>query len=181
MPVSDVETVAAKFIFAAWIAPLTTLLGIVLAQCLTVGLMANFVGERVWSQSALPDVWARLAFGYVSYGIVMAPLFGWIMLISAWSKRSPMLFIVVLPVVLVVLEGIFLRRNEAADFLSWLISMPTLPRAGLTGNFPDYALRVTQFADQIAVFATPQFVVGTVLAVVLGVASVAARKRYSEI
>ena len=185
MPVSDPAAIGTKLLFVAYVAPLATWLAVMLVQVVAVALFASFaeegLGTRIWMQSDLLGAWGRLAFGFLSYGLVMSPLFAWLLLVSSWARKSPMLFVLVVPILLVVLERVFFGSDRVGSFIGWVLQMPCLPRGELVGQFPNYSVSATSLNDQLGVLVSGHFWVGLALAIVLLVLTVHSRQRNTTI
>lgn len=170
MPVSDTATVLSKYAFVAWVAPLAVLLVMLATQVFAVGLIAYHVedgmGGRVWANAGLLTGFAQTAFGFLLNGIVMLPIFGWMLLISSWAKSIPLIWALSIPFWLAIFEWIILDTGFVSKIVRFHGDMPTLPRGSFDG---DFGLSATTVSDQLAVFAEPQLWVG----VVLGVAFIA--------
>jgi ABC-2 type transport system permease protein len=51
------------------------------------------------------------------HGLEWSPLYGWLLLVSAWAKRAPILWAALPPVAIGALERIALGTGHFADFL----------------------------------------------------------------
>ena len=122
MPVSDVETVLSKWVFVSWVAPITTIAAICLAQFFAVAFISAFVEQgmagRIWSAS---QIWLRpfdLVLRFVFLGLWLLPVAGWIMFVSSWAKRLPTLIALGAPWVVTLLERLFLGSNYLSQMMS---------------------------------------------------------------
>lgn len=121
MPVNDTQTVLSKWVFVSWVAPLATIVAICLAQFLVVLLVSSNVeegmGGRIWSASQL---WLRpfeILMQYVFLSFWLLPVAAWIMFVSSWVKRLPMLFVVGIPWLLILLERLFLGSSSVSHLI----------------------------------------------------------------
>ena len=106
MPVTDAETVISKLITAVIVIPIITLVFIALTQVLVLLVTSVWVGLRganawhlIWSAVPLLDNWSATLIFIMSLSLWHAPFVGWFLLVSAYTKRSPMLM-AVLPILL---------------------------------------------------------------------------------
>ena len=106
MPVTDAETVISKLITAVIVIPIVTLAFIALTQVLVLLVTSVWVGLRganawhlIWSAVPLLDNWSATLIFILSLSLWHAPFVGWFLLVSAYTKRSPMLM-AVLPILL---------------------------------------------------------------------------------
>ncbi len=128
MPVGDVSTVMSKLVFVLWVAPVVTIVAILIAQFLGLALVSVFVeegmGGRVWAASGFWWQPFALVVGYVQFGLWMLPFAAWVMLVSAAAPKLPALWAFGVPWVLVLLEQIFFSSEVLAEvithqFKSW--------------------------------------------------------------
>ena len=106
MPVTDTETIISKLITALIVIPIVTLAFIALTQILVLLVTSVWVGMRganawhlIWTAVPLFDNWSATLIFILSLSLWHAPFVGWFLLVSAYTKRSPMLM-AVLPILL---------------------------------------------------------------------------------
>lgn len=106
MPVTDAETVISKLITALVLIPLVTLaivaathLIILVVTSIWIGLRGANVWHLIWSSVPLLDNWSATLIFVLSISLWLSPFVGWFLLVSAYTKRSPML-IAILPILL---------------------------------------------------------------------------------
>lgn len=104
MPVSDLSTLASKFVSAVLVAPIITFGVIVVTQilllCIVSVLLASLgVSEwRVlWAESDLFGLWTRLLVGIPFNILWTLPAVGWLMMVSSWTRSLPFLWAVFTP------------------------------------------------------------------------------------
>jgi ABC-2 type transport system permease protein len=134
LPVSDLTTVLAKFSIPVLFVPLlsvsfTVALHLIMLVVSSAALLAR--GESVtalWNQLHLVHVWRVLLYHYVAlHGLWYAPIYAWLLAVSAWARRVPILW-AALPVVLIV---IFEKMIHNTSFLGRLLENR------MTGSGPD--------------------------------------------
>ena len=60
-----------------------------------------------------------MLYGLTVHSLWFAPIYSWLILISAWARRAPLLWAVLPPVVLAVVERVFLNSTYFAKFLGY--------------------------------------------------------------
>ena len=113
LPVSDLETVLSKFIIPLIIVPLisfaitlvTQFMMLILGSIILLGSGVD-IGE-VWRQSAFFRTSLIFFYHIVTvHGLWYAPIYGWLFMVSAWSRRAPLLWAVLPPFVICGVEKI---------------------------------------------------------------------------
>jgi ABC-2 type transport system permease protein len=112
LPVSDLTTVLAKATMPLVVLPVITFAVIIATQLVmvalnTIALLLHGMDAGL-SVTAVP--WGRmtlaLAYGLVALSLWWAPIYGWLLLVSAWAKRAPFLWAVLPPLALCLVEKI---------------------------------------------------------------------------
>ncbi|MBI2994235.1 MAG: ABC transporter permease [Gammaproteobacteria bacterium] len=113
LPVSDAMTVAAKLIIPVVVIPLLTFAITVVAQFLmlllsSLALLGSGLDASIlWQRAAFFEASVGLFYHLVAiHGFWYAPIFGWLLLASAWAQRMPFLWAVLPPVVIAAVEKI---------------------------------------------------------------------------
>ncbi len=185
MPVSDTDTVLSKYIYLAWLAPIVTVVAIVIAQLFSLSLLSILVedgmGGRVWTNSGFLTQTLQLVFGFLLNGLNLLPIFGWLIFASAWFNSVPFVWALGVPFWLGVLEAIVLDTAFIKNLVVFHAKMPTLPRLSLDEEGIPIALGGGGFVDQIGLLGHPQFWVGAVVGVLFLVGAVIVRGRKNEI
>lgn len=123
LPLSDTSVVASKLVTAAVVIPLVTLVVFLITGfCiyLITGLTFQFAGSGlVLSAGPLAIVETLLfqLYGLVVQSLWYLPLFGWLLLVSAWSRRAVLLWAVLPPVAVIIAEQIALGTRHFATLL----------------------------------------------------------------
>jgi ABC-2 type transport system permease protein len=124
MPVSDLMTVLAKASIPILVLPLVTFAVTVATQFLML-----LTSSAVLAASGLSvrTLWSDVPFFEISgihlshivgfHGIWWAPIYGWLLLVSAWAKRAPFLWATLPPVAIGAVEKIALGTSHCASFL----------------------------------------------------------------
>ena len=111
LPASDTLTITSKLLAAMVVAPLIFWLAYVLTHILITLLMSVVVmmlGENPWtlfvSLGNPFKAWSLVLASYFAQAIWALPLYGWLMLVSSFAPRIPLLFAILPPVILGVLQ-----------------------------------------------------------------------------
>lgn len=143
LPVSDTTTVLAKASIAIVIVPLIGF-AVTVATDFIVLLLSSAVLAGKGQSVAL--LWARLPFvrmlGLLLYHLLTAhvlwaaPLFGWILLVSAWAPRAPFVWAFLPPVAIVYLEEIAFNTRHFLDYLQYRFAGNGMEAMSTHGEFP---------------------------------------------
>jgi ABC-2 type transport system permease protein len=111
LPASDTLTVASKLVAAMVLAPLIFWLVFIVTMVvlsIIASIIVLMVGENPWTLflgvSNPVKAWGLILASYLAQSIWALPLYGWLMLVSAFAPRIPLLFAVLPPVVFAVLQ-----------------------------------------------------------------------------
>jgi ABC-2 type transport system permease protein len=113
LPVSDLATVLSKATVPLVILPLLTVVLAAIAQAVmlllsSAVLVANGQGPgTLWAHVSLPRMWLGLLYHMVTaHALWYAPIYGWLLLVSAWARRAPWLWAILPPLAIGVVEKI---------------------------------------------------------------------------
>jgi ABC-2 type transport system permease protein len=114
MPVSDAMEVAAKFVFITLIGPfilfaIAALLGLTQLILLTPFIWSQVNGEVVgilWQYMPVLSVWFTIASFYLLLWMWVLPILAWFMLASSYAPKAPLMFAIVPPAAIAILEQI---------------------------------------------------------------------------
>jgi ABC-2 type transport system permease protein len=143
MPVSDTTTVVAKATIPIVILPLLAFAIVFVMQLLMV--VMTVIGLAVGGQN-VAMFWEHLAFFRMSwlllYHMVMghalwyAPLYAWLLLISAWAKRTPIIWAFAPPIALCYLEKIAFGTRHLLDWLLYRLMGSGMEAVYVKGSMP---------------------------------------------
>jgi ABC-2 type transport system permease protein len=136
LPVSDLVTVLSKAITPVIILPLvafviTAALQWIMLLLSTLVLVGSGLGvPTLWTHAALFQVWVTEFYHLITvHGFWYAPIYGWLLLMSSWARRTPFLWAVLPPLTIAVVEKIAFNTTHFATML--------LNRLGLGGGEGD--------------------------------------------
>ena len=99
LPVSDLITVLSKAIIPVVILPLVTFAITAMMQWImllvsSAVLLGNGLSAApVWTHASLFQKWLMLLYHFLTvHGLWYAPIYGWLLLVSAWARRAPFLW-----------------------------------------------------------------------------------------
>jgi len=123
LPVSDTRIVGSKVLTATVAVPVVTLaVFVVVSICMYVitGVTVQFAGSSHVLGSgpaALVEVTLAHAYALAVQTLWYLPIFGWLLLVSAWSRRAVLLWAVLPPVAVNVAERVMFGTRHFADLL----------------------------------------------------------------
>jgi ABC-2 type transport system permease protein len=118
MPVSDSRMVLAKLFTGMVVAPAIMLAQVIVAEILigvTFTIAFALLGVNLLGVFFLPGTiilaWITLAFALLVQSLWFLPFYGWFLLCSAWAKKLPLAWTVLIPLGAMLLELITLRTT----------------------------------------------------------------------
>ena len=161
MPASDMLTIASKLLAAMVVAPLMFWVIFVLTQlvmAVIASLMVISVGENPWTlflSLVNPlQAWFVVLISYLAASVWFLPFYGWLLFVSSFAPRIPLLFAVLPPVVFSVLQIWidFLRTFTLDSSLfgvmgEWIANSPAILTAQVHDGRGKLALGIPTTAD----------------------------------
>lgn len=208
LPASDTLTIASKLFSAMFLAPLIFWMVFVLTNILItliISVVVIMLGENPWtlfiSLGNPFEAWGLVLASYFAQSFWALPLYGWLILVSAFAPRIPLLFAILPPVILGVLQlwvdflkTFALNDNLFGLFGQWFTNSPVIFSidvntdatgvesigAGLgvplTGDY-DHAVTLSNMFDRL--FST-DMLIGLAIATVFLTAALWLRRRATE-
>jgi ABC-2 type transport system permease protein len=192
LPISDANAVLSKLLVGMVLIPLVyfvaaNVTALMAAFILSIRARAS-IGSALWQ----PDVWWQIQvlwmYVIVTTAVWYLPVAGWLMLVSAWAKRAVILWSILPPLVLFLLERVFFGSHVIGHLLNdRLMGLPSVAyKHGWTddsdikfqGHIPN---SVWHFIDAGGFFTNPQTWIGVAVGIILIVAAIQLRMRRSEI
>jgi ABC-2 type transport system permease protein len=182
LPVSDLTTVLSKLSIPLIILPL---LSFVIAVVTQFAMLLLSSAVLLGSGLSAGTLWARMSFVHMSlmllyhiltvHGLWYAPLYGWLLLVSAWAPRAPFIWAFLPPFVIWGVEKIAFKTSYFLAMLQYRLTGPEPSTTGRGDNLMDMlsALTPAQF------FSTPGLWEGLAVASIFLAAAVRLR-RYRE-
>lgn len=178
LPVSDLTTVLAKASIPLIVLPLLTFALTVVTQ----GVMLLLASARLAGTGLNATLWSHISFGEMAWlllyhllavhSLSWAPLWGWLLLASAWSRRAPLLWATLPPLAVGLLERIAFNTSH---FGNWLANRLSGGAQGAPSG-GDQMTMASMTASPGQFFASPGFWFGLVLAAAFLAAAVRLRR-----
>lgn len=203
LPASDTLTIASKLLTAMVLIPLSFLAALILTH-IVIGLILSVTiavsDGNPWTlliaETSPLKVWGMIAFSWFAHSIWALPLYGWLLLVSAFAPRVPLLFATLPPLIFSVLQGwieflqsFTLRGNLGSLIKDWFFNTPAIltaevgdghagPALGvpLAGDF-DHAVTLGNMLDRLF---SLQMLVGLVVAAVFLAGALWFRRRATD-
>jgi ABC-2 type transport system permease protein len=124
LPISDVTTVLSKFSIPVVVLPVivvaltiaTNLVMLLLNTCLLLGNRESL--NLLWANLPLGEMWMMQCYHmFILHGLWLAPLYGWLLLVSAWARRLAILWAVIPFVVIGVFERMLFNSSHVAEWM----------------------------------------------------------------
>ena len=184
LPVSDLQIVTSKLVTGAAVIPAVTLVVFfftAIASYLIGGITIALSGSSAIlaaGPGAILDTTLLFLYGFVVQSLWYLPVFGWLLLVSAWSRKATLLWAILPPWGVAALEGLIFRSDRFVDLMGERLTgvFPLAFRHGgeeIVWEGPHGKVEiegydgVTQLIDPGALLASPGLYGGLVVAAVL--------------
>lgn len=123
LPVSDFKTVLSKAAVPMVVLPVVGLVVTVVAQAVilllsTLMLVAAGVSAATpWTPGFVAGEGVALLYAWITLTLWLAPLYGWLLLVSVWAKRAPFLWAVLPVLALALLEKLAFNSTHVLHLL----------------------------------------------------------------
>src|SRR5262249_49285059 len=144
LPVSDVITVLSKLVIPVFVLPLlsfaitlaTQFIMLLLSTAVLAGSGVSLA--TVWASSYLPfHATLGLLYHLVAiHGLWYAPLYGWMLLVSAWAPRAPIIWAILPPFVISAVEKIAVNTSYFLKMLPYRLTGPEFASAAMQASPP---------------------------------------------
>ena len=140
LPVSDLITVLSKLTIPFVVLPVLSLVITVAAQfiilVLTGAMLLGTGGNTatLWTGPSFVHVSLVLLYHIITvHGLWYAPIYGWLLLVSAWAPRAPFLWAVLPPFVICGVEKFAFNTSYCLDILQNRLTGPQRPESAAAG------------------------------------------------
>jgi ABC-2 type transport system permease protein len=187
MPVSDSLTVLSKLLLVAVLMPLAIYLLSLLTTLLLSGIYVvragqDHAGGVFWDAGTWLRIQGVSLVTLIAAGLWYAPITAFLMLVSAWARRSVQLWVILPPVILCTMERFALGTHHLMDILFYRLGA-VFAHAGtgdlMSGDASSQPLTMNLLfanVDPLPVFANVDLWIGLVVAAVLIVATIRIRQ-----
>jgi ABC-2 type transport system permease protein len=183
LPVSDLTTVLSKLAIPLVILPLLSFAIAVVTQFVMLLLSSAVL---LGSGLSVGTLGARMSFFHMSlmllyhiltvHGLWYAPIYGWLLLVSAWAPRAPFIWAFLPPFVIWGVEKIAFRTSH---FLGMLQYRLTGPEPSTTTTRSGNLMEMMSALTPVQFFSTPGLWVGLAVAAIF-LATAVRLRRYRE-
>jgi ABC-2 type transport system permease protein len=189
LPVSDLTTVLSKVSIVMVVLPVV---GIVLSQItqlilLMIGTMAlpaqGISAATLWSEFRFFQEPVVMVYGLAAHVLWFAPIYGWLLLVSAWARRTPVLWAVLPFLAISAVEKMTFNTAYFGTMLRYrFVGAMTEAFVVVDAKRPGHGLidRLSQL-DPVRFVSTPGLWVGLVFAAVCVAAAVRLRRNREPI
>ncbi len=124
LPVSDLTTVLAKAVIPLVVLPVCVTITIIVTHLIMLALHAAGLAAHgedagaLLGQLPLLKLWLVATWGAVAYTLWWAPIWGWLLMVSAWAKRMPILWAILPPFAVPIFERIAFNTSYSSKILS---------------------------------------------------------------
>jgi ABC-2 type transport system permease protein len=128
LPVSDLTTVISKASIPLVVLPLVVLAVVVAAHVIilalsTLVLLGDGPGlAALWRHVRVSQTAVAMLYALTAMALWHAPLYAWLLLVSAWARRSAFLWAVLLPLAIAVFERIAFQSSHFGRWLRWRLA-----------------------------------------------------------
>jgi ABC-2 type transport system permease protein len=197
LPLSDARTVLNKLAVGLIVIPLVYFVAADVTSLLTAFILSvrarSSIGGALWQGDWWWQIQVLWIYAIVTTAVWYLPVAGWLLVVSAWAKRAVMLWAVLPPLVLYLIERVFFGTRVVAHLLATrLLGLPAAALRGSGGeswsvthngdaSTLNYPTSVWHFIDAQRFFTNPQTLIGAAVGVVLIIAAIQLRIRRTEI
>ncbi|MGE0621139.1 MAG: hypothetical protein AB7I04_20305 [Pseudomonadales bacterium] len=186
LPVTDLVTVLSKLVLAAWIAPAVVIVCVVAAQVFLLAVFSVYLASSelgdpwlLWQHAGLMGGAAHLVLGFLIQGLWVLPIAGYLLLVSVAAGRQPLLWALLLPIPVAIVEYVIFRTRLLADFIARHTEPAALP------NFTADDERIMPVpytaADQLTLLLDPDLWLGVLIGAALLYAAARLRAYRNEL
>jgi ABC-2 type transport system permease protein len=181
LPVSDADTVVAKALVAIVLTPAMVFAVIVAANLAMLGLqslawlLTGFDPRALWARLELPFMWLVILSGLPFMALWYAPLYAWMLLVSAWARRVPVVWAAAPLVAGLILERMILPGSRTPLLLERRLIGAIREPMTVNGDGKTWIARVSDL-DPLRIYTLPELWIGVALALLFLVLAVRVRR-----
>jgi ABC-2 type transport system permease protein len=196
LPISDATTVLCKLLIGMIIVPLVYFAAadataLIAAFILSIRARAS-IGSSLWNAEVWGQVQVLWMYAIVTTAIWYLPIAGWLMLVSAYAKRAVMLWAVLPPLLLYILERVFFGTTTVGHIIARrLTGLPSVSfngskynwthEGGVVDNAGSSTPSVWHLINPSGFFTSAEVWIGAAIGIALIVVAIQLRMRRSEI
>jgi ABC-2 type transport system permease protein len=181
LPVSDRTAVLAKAAVPMIVLPLAVFFAVVAATMVMITLQTlawrldGFDPRELWSRVDLPFLWASLAYGLPFMALWYAPVYAWLLFVSGWAQRQPLLWGLAPFAAILIVEHVALGHTHIHWMLERWFAGGVMQPYARGGDFKDTIQSLAEL-EPLRIWTLPTLWVGLALAVLFLAAAVRMRR-----
>jgi ABC-2 type transport system permease protein len=197
LPIADSTTVLSKLLVGMVIIPLVYFAAadataLIAAFILSIRARAS-IGSSLWNGEVWLQVQVLWMYVIFTTALWYLPIAGWLMLVSAWAKRAVMLWVVLPPLLVCILERVIFGTQMATHvIMRRLTGLPAVSfnggskhmwthDGGVVDNAGASSMTVWRLINPSGFFTSAETWIGIAVGAVLIIAAIQLRMRRSEI
>ena len=197
LPIADSTTVLSKLLVGMVIIPLVYFAAadataLIAAFILSIRARAS-IGSSLWNGEVWLQVQVLWMYVIFTTALWYLPIAGWLMLVSAWAKRAVMLWVVLPPLLISILERVIFGTQMATHvIMRRLTGLPSVSfnggskhmwthDGGVVDNAGASSMTVWRLINPSGFFTSAETWIGIAVGAVLIIAAIQLRMRRSEI
>jgi len=197
LPIADSTTVLSKLLVGMVIIPLVYFAAadataLIAAFILSIRARAS-IGSSLWNGEVWLQVQVLWMYVIFTTALWYLPIAGWLMLVSAWAKRAVMLWVVLPPLLVCILERVIFGTQMATHvIMRRLTGLPSVSfnggskhmwthDGGVVDNAGASSMTVWRLINPSGFFTSAETWIGIAVGAVLIIAAIQLRMRRSEI
>ena len=197
LPIADATTVLSKLLVGMVIIPLVYFAAadataLIAAFILSIRARAS-IGSALWNGEVWLQVQVLWMYVIAATALWYLPIAGWLMLVSAWAKRAVMLWVILPPLLVCILERVIFGTQMSAHLvMRRLTGLPSVSfnggskhmwthDGGVVDNAGASSMTVWRLINPSGFFTSAETWIGIAVGVVLIVGAIQLRMRRSEI
>jgi ABC-2 type transport system permease protein len=186
LPVSDTTTVLSKAAIPLVVLPVIAFACVIATQLvmLVLHMIILAVGghdlSSLWATVRLPQMTGLLAYGLIVHSLWYAPIIGWLLLVSAWAKQTPILWAVLPPLAIGIVEKIATDTGYVLHLLQYRLAGGMDDAFSAVPHVDGAAMELPRM-DPARFFSSPGLWIGLVVAAVFIATAIWLRRRREPI
>jgi ABC-2 type transport system permease protein len=186
LPVSDRLAVLAKVAVPLGVLPA---IAFALGSATQAVMLALASGALLASGSSVAALWGPLPFlqmplvllyGVLANALWLAPIYAWLLLVSAWARRAPLLWAVLLPLAFCAFGRMAWSTAAASEYMAYRVTGASSQAFAMEAGPRSAVIRLSQL-DPSRFLATPGLWLGLLLAAALVAIAVRVRRHREPI
>jgi ABC-2 type transport system permease protein len=195
LPISDAKTVLSKLLVGMILIPLVYFAAADATALITAFILSirarAAIGSALWQGEVWWQIQVLWVYCIITTALWYLPIAGWLMLVSAWARRAVMLWAILPPLLLFILERVFFGTHMIGNVLAIrMVGLPAVAFNGAKHVWTEGSGVVDNDGVQVSVwhlinisgfFSSAQTWIGVAVGIALIAGAIQLRMRRSEI